>query len=580
MSHKKSLINFFISNNPDAPERRRFVRNAATGAVGAAAISTGLVGCGSDDDQSIPVSFAHGVASGDPLSDRIILWTRISADTANDIPVRWEVATDSNFATIVASGESITTATRDYTVKIDATGLKAATTYFYRFKAYANVSATGKTRTLPTGSVSQVKLAVFSCANYPAGYFNVYADAAKRNDIDATVHLGDYIYEYSATGYASANAAALGRVSDPTTEILTLSEYRRRHSQYKKDVDLQALHAAAPMIAVWDDHEIVNDTYLTGAENHQSATEGDFALRKAAALQAYHEWMPTRVAQPDIIYRSFDFGNLLSLHMLDTRVVGREKQLSYSDYFKATGFDATAFTAAVGNPARQLLGTTQTTWLQQKMTASTATWQVLGQQILMGRMNIPAPILSEAQTPGTGVTVSTYAAIAAKAVSAPTTLTATEQAILAQPAIPYNLDGWDGYYVARETILGTARSLNKNLVVLSGDTHNAWANDLKDMSGNQIGVEFATPSVSSPGFETFLPNEQPVALAASLTQLIEPLEYCDTSRRGYMVITANATECRADWIYVSTIASRTYTSTSDQSLRTLAGATNRKIVKA
>ncbi len=583
MKQKKPLTTFFVSGQsektpPNAPARRRFVRDTAAGAVSVLALSTGLAGCGSDDDTSIPINFAHGVASGDPLADRIILWTRITADTTADVPVRWEIATDSSFATIIASGETTATAARDYTVKVDALGLKAATAHFYRFKAYASTSPAGKTRTLATGAATQIKLAVFSCANYPTGYFNVYAEAAKRNDLDATVHLGDYIYEYSAAGYASGNAAALGRTSDPTTEILTLTDYRKRHSQYKKDTDLQALHANAPMIAVWDDHEIVNDTFLTGAENHQSATEGDFALRKAAALQAYHEWMPTRVTQPDLIYRSFDFGNLVSLHMLDTRVVGRDKQLDYNNYFKPSGFDAATFTTDVSNSNRQLLGATQTAWLQQKIAASTATWQVLGQQVLMGRMNIPAPILADAQSPGSGVTVSQYAALVAKATSAPTTLTTTEQAILAQPAIPYNLDAWDGYYVARETVLGSARSLNKNLVVLSGDTHNAWASDLKDMAGNQIGVEFATSSVTSPGFEEYLPNENPTTLAASLTQLIAPLEYCDTSRRGYLLLTVTTSECRADWVYVNTIVNRTYSAVTDKSLRVLPGADGRKII--
>jgi alkaline phosphatase D len=258
------------------------------------------------------------------------------------------------------------------------------------------------------------------------------------------------------------------------------------------------------MIAVWDDHEIANDTWATGAENHQSATEGSFAARKAAALQAYHEWMPTRNAQPDLIYRSFNFGNLLALHMLDTRVVGRDEHLPTTP----ASSPPAVLTLPVSpppwaHPTRQLMGGTQTQWLQQQMAASTATWQVLGQQVLMGRMNIPAPILVETIQPGAGVTVSQYAAIVAKAQTAPATLTAAEKAILAQPSIPYNLDAWDGYQAARETVLGTARSLGKNLVVLSGDTHNAWANELADMGGNAVGVEFATSSVSSPGFEEY-----------------------------------------------------------------------------
>jgi alkaline phosphatase D len=560
--------------------RRIFVRQLALGATALATLPLAACG-GSDDDPE--VRFFHGVASGDPLSDRIMLWTRVTPPAGHtaDIPVQWELASDAAFTTVVAKGEVQATAARDFTVKIDATGLKPATVYHYRFTAYGAKSAAARTRTLATGSIAQVKLAVFSCANYPAGYFNVYAEAARRNDLDATVHLGDYLYEYGLGGYASANAEQLGRLSQPATEILSLGDYRARHAQYKTDPDLQALHAAAPMIAVWDDHEIANDTWTSGAENHQAATEGSFAARKAAALQAYHEWMPTRNAQPDLIYRSFNFGSLVALHMLDTRVIGRDEPADYTRFFTATGFDAAGFSAAVGAPTRQLLGSTQTQWLQQQMTASTATWQVLGQQVLMGRMNIPAPILVETIQPGAGVSVSQYAAIVAKAQTAPATLTATEKAVLAQPSIPYNLDAWDGYQAARETVLGTARSLGKNLVVLSGDTHNAWANELADMNGNAVGVEFATSSVSSPGFEEYLPKENPATLAGAFQQLIAPLKYCDTSRRGYMLLTATATECRADWVYVNTITSRNYTASTDKSLKVLAGVSGRgRIVAA
>lgn len=572
-----NLLQAAHAGTPPAADggRRRFVRQIT---LGAAALGTlPLAACGGGDDDAPAVQFAHGVASGDPLADRVMLWTRVTppADFSAEIPVQWEVASDAAFASIVARGELRTSAARDYTVKVDATGLKAGTGYHFRFKAFEATSPTGRTRTLPAGSVAQVKLAVFSCANYPAGYFNVYADAARRGDLDATVHLGDYLYEYGQGGYASGNAAALGRQSLPATEILSLADYRLRHAQYKTDGDLQALHAAAPMIAVWDDHEIANDTWMNGADNHQPGAEGSFAARKAAALQAYHEWMPTRNAQPDVIYRSFAFGNLLALHMLDTRVVGREAQVDYAAFFKPGGFDAAGFTAAVGNPTRQLLGTAQTQWLQQQMTASSATWQVLGQQVLMGRMNIPAPILMETLQPGSGVTVSRYAAIVAKARTAPATLTPEEQAILAQPSIPYNLDAWDGYQAARETVLGMARAINKNLVVLAGDTHNAWASELKDMHGNPVGVEFATSSVSSPGFEEYLPNENPATLSAALLQLVEPLKYCDTARRGYMVVTATATECRAQWVYVNTIASRQFTTNAETTLAVQAGTPGR-----
>lgn len=575
MHNEKPMVNLLAEAAPPAPARRRFVRQVALGA--AALSSLALAGCGGSDDDDPQVRFAHGVASGDPLADRVMLWTRVSTESTEDIVLGWEIASDAAFVRVVASGEARTSAARDHTVKVDATGLAAGRSYWYRFRAYGTVSAVGRTRTLPAAGVAQVKLAVFSCSNYPAGYFNVYAEAAKRNDLDATVHLGDYVYEYARGGYASEQAAALGRLSEPANEIVSLADYRRRHAQYRTDTDLQALHAAAPMIAVWDDHEIANDTWRNGAENHQ-ATEGDFAVRKAAAIQAYHEWMPTRSSQPELIYRSFDFGGLVALHMLDTRVIGRDEQLSYAPFFTPAGLDAAGFTAAVGNPARQLLGQTQTDWLRQQMANSSATWQVLGQQVLMGRMNIPAPLLMDLLAPGSGVSLAAYSAIATKAATAPQTLTPAEQAVLAQPSIPYNLDAWDGYPAARETVLNMARSLDKNLVVLAGDTHNAWASDLLDAQQRQVGVEFATSSVSSPGFEQYLPNEDPAVLAGALTQLVGPLQYCDTARRGFMVLTATAGECRAEWTYVNTITSRSYTAVMDKALKVLPGVANRKIV--
>jgi alkaline phosphatase D len=468
-------------------------------------------------------------------------------------------------------GSPLASATTDFTVKVDATGLIAGQSYFYRFAAHATTSGTGRCKTLPSGDVSQVKLAVFSCANYPTGYFHAYAEAAKRTDLDAVVHLGDYIYEYAPGGYASGNAATLSRTVVPAKEIVSLADYRQRYAQYRSDADLQALHAAHAMIAVWDDHEITNDTWRDGAENHQ-ANEGDWAARRNAALQAFHEWMPIRTGSAnDRIYRSFDFGRLLSLHMLDTRVIGRDLQLDYANFITQSGFNAAGFTTAISNPARQLLGTTQQAWLQQQLTTSSATWQLLGQQVLMGRMNIPAPILFEAERPGTGVSVSAYGAIVQKAQTNPGALTPTERAILAQPSIPYNLDAWDGYAVARETLLGTAAQLRKNLVVLAGDTHNAWANDLQMLNGTPAGVEFATCSVSSPGFEEYLPNENPQVLAASLRQLITPLKYCDTSRRGFMVVTATPAACRSEWVFVSSILQRSYTASVGGAIQVLAG---------
>jgi len=280
------------------------------------------------------------------------------------------------------------------------------------------------------------------------------------------------------------------------------------------------------------------------------------------------------LAQPDRIYRSFRFGQRVDLHMLDTRIIGRDQQLDYRNYLGAAGLDAARFAADVGAPGRQLLGAEQTSWLNQALAQGTGQWTILGQQVLMGRMNVPAPLIFGQ------IGVGAYGALLAKAQAAPATLTAQERALLAQPAIPYNLDAWDGYAAAREGLFAAARGLNKNLVVLAGDTHNAWANDLLDANGNAVGVEFATPGVSSPGFEAIFPNENPAAFAAGLEQLIGPLVYAQTQNRGFMLVTATPTECRADWRFVDTVKSETYTTFNGRALRVLPGAGQRRVIAA
>lgn len=566
--------------------RRDFLAMSAKG-IGAAVISYGLMGCSdSDDDNSVPAQFLHGVASGDPAQDAVILWTRVTPDSAGDVKVSWQVASDAAFSQLVTTGEMITNANRDYTVKIDARGLRAGQTYFYRFMTGGKTSEVGKTRTLPEGDVSSVKLAVMSCANFPAGYFNVYELAAAQDDLDAVVHLGDYIYEYARGGYASEHAAELGREVLPANELLSLSDYRTRYGQYRSDTSLQKLHAKVPFITVWDDHEVANDTWRDGAENHNEG-EGDFAVRKEAALQAYFEWLPIRPwreGNHEEIYRSFSYGNLVDLHMLDTRVLARDKQLDYADYMDAStgAFDGERFLADVTSTTRTMLGLTQLLWLQGTLLQATGTWQVLGQQILMGKMSLPAAIATQQMSIPQYAMLGALAKLAARAAANDPTLTAAELqylqanqalltpeviALLQLPSIPYNLDAWDGYAYEREVILGTAKSKNHNLVVIAGDTHNAWANELKDVNGDSVGVEFATSSVSSPGLEYYLnlPAEQIPATEAAIVDLVPDLKYTNLKDRGFMTLTFTKEAVRSDWHYVSTILAKEFEESTSRS---------------
>lgn len=370
--------------------------------------------------------------------------------------VRWEIATDDQFKNIVQSNQVETTAAADYTVKIDAQQLQANTPYYYRFKYNSTYSPVGRTKTLPT-QANSVKFAVCSCSNYPAGYFYVFREMAQQ-DVDVVLHLGDYIYEYGQGGYAFGDAVKLGRTlaNDNSSEIIKLDDYRKRYALYRQDKDLQAVHQRHPFIAVWDDHEVANDAWRDGAENHQ-ANKGDFLSRKLAAIQAYFEWMPIRpIAKNEYhkIYRQFNFGQLVQLNMLDTRLLSRDKQLNYNDYITAQGFNAVKFQTDLTNPTRTLMGAEQLKWLQTQLAQSTATWNVLGQQVLMAKMFIPAEMLQSlaAVTSGTAITatlatlnqqISELVSIKIRLLKKDPTLTAAEKARVTN-TIPYNLNAWDG----------------------------------------------------------------------------------------------------------------------------------------
>ncbi|MFW1955232.1 alkaline phosphatase D family protein [Acinetobacter guillouiae] len=562
---------------PNSISRRELIQKSLA-SFGALSIPVSLTACGSDNNDSTSpttkVEFLHGVASGDPLKDRVILWTRITPqDTSLRLEVVWEIATDDKFTQVINTGKVQTASAQDFTVKVDADKLKSGQTYYYRFKFGSVISPVGRTKTLPE-TTSSVQFAVCSCSNYPAGYFYVYKEMAKQ-EVDAIIHLGDYIYEYGKDGYATEEAVKLGRTlaADNDKEIIKLDDYRKRYALYHTDSDLQAAHARHPFIVIWDDHELANDTWKDGAENHQ-ANEGNFLDRKLAALQAYFEWMPIRpVSATDHlnIYRQFDFGSLVQLTMLDTRILARDKQLDYANYMTASGLDIAKFQTDLTSTTRTLMGYTQREWLQKKMAQSTATWNVLGQQVLMAKMLIPAELLLSLSAITSGnVTAETLAKMNQQIIELVTlkvrlksgdpTLTAAEKARVTTVA-PYNLDAWDGYYAEREILYGTLKTLNKKVVVLAGDTHNAWSADLHTQAGDFVGVELATSSVSSPGMEKYLsiPLAQLQQFEMAFTTLIDELNYTNLNQRGYLKVSFTAQQVQADWVFVNSIKEKTYT---------------------
>jgi len=508
--------------------RRDFFKHSGSAAVALASVP--MLGFGSRAGAATANAvFQHGVASGDPLADRVILWTRtspISARTAT--VVTYAVATDPGFGVVVATGSTKTNALRDFTVKVDVAGLLPNTTYYYRFSADGAVSPIGRTKTLPVGAAPRLRMAVVSCSNFAYGYFNVYQRIAERADLDMVVHLGDYLYEYGTGQYGTA------RPCEPANEILTLADYRARHAQYKRDENSQAMHRQHPLVAIWDDHETANNSWVDGAENHTPATEGAWAARVAAALQAYYEWMPVRVVDPLMPrrnQRSYAFGNLVDLIMLEERLGARSEQLgtnigSASGYFTQTG--------AYADPARQMLGADEEAWLFAKLRSSTAKWKFLGQGVMFAQL---------------------------KVVGAPNA---------AGGGVFLNSDQWDGYQPARDRVYavltgGAGQAPVGNVVVLTGDIHSSWAADLTPDPNNpnpaaggydpatgegSLAVEFVGTSVSSPGV-----NDPTGAVANSLKPANPHFKYINLNQRGYMLIDADASRCVCEWWHIDTVAS-------------------------
>ncbi len=577
-------------------KRRDFIVRTSTTAA-AVVVGGSLAACsdsGSNEEKfAAAPEFKYGVASGDPLTDRIILWTHAKfpgVDAAVAVPLTWQIATDANFNSIINSGKIDASENTGFTAKVDATGLTAGVDYFYRFQGpRGSSSVIGTTRTLPVANVASLKFAVFSCSLYSEGFFNAY-DAAAKSDAQYAIHLGDYIYEYGAAPaqFGNADAVTLGRVTSPANDIVSLADYRARYALYRTDPGARALHAKMPWITIWDDHEFANNAYVNGAENHNPATQGDWNTRKNIAARVYHEWMPIRTDTSNLlrIYRSFDFGSLFSLHMLDTRIEGRDQQ--YDNFGDKDGGVARYIAGITPNAAgalpdqsRRMISTTQQSWLTTQLTASRATWQFLGNQDIMARMWIPVSVAqyfnpANANPAAGSAAIQAYlGAKAARMVGGTAALTITQATLLdpaKNPRLPYNLDSWDGYPANREQLLQTVKSLNKKLVVLSGDSHNGWFTKLTTLAGEKVGVEFAGTSVSSPGFESaglgglgnsldgsaLVPQLGSAAIGAGLG-LIDDLNYSDTIKRGYLLMTVTASEVKGEYIYVSTVKSASYT---------------------
>jgi alkaline phosphatase D len=529
--------------------RRRFIHLLVSGILFAALGTRFRLGLASG-----PYGFRHGVASGDPLVDGVIIWTRISGAAGESVKVHWQVAADADMQTVVKSGQLETDARHDYTVKVDVRGLPSGRQLYYRFVADGVTSPVGASRTLPVGKTTAARFAVVSCASYPTGYFHVYREISERSDIDAVIHLGDYLYEYGLGEYATDYAEELGRIPDPQTETTSLADYRRRHAQYKTDPDLQALHARHPVIAVWDDHEIANDCWRGGAENHDR-DEGPWGKRRDAAIRAYFEWMPIRGearGKRTRIFRQFRYGDLLSLIMLDTRVYGRDRQPHV-----APDMQNDEIHRLLANPKRRLLGKRQERWLSDALADSNDTvWQVVGQQVLMSP--VYAPDLEPLLDPEKPASV--------------TREILDHNIAMSKNNPPLLLDTWDGYAGARESLLSDLKELARNAVVISGDLHTSIAGNLYLQGDDDAAaVEFMTTSVTSPGFAEYLPERHPGAVRDATLQLNPNLRYMETDRRGWLCLTLTASECTGEWHLFDDVRSMTYTSSVDRRLSVRAG---------
>ncbi len=494
-------------------------------------------------------AFLHGVASGDPLPDGILLWTRVTpipeatpgSGLGPDTEVSWTVARDKALTDIVAKGSLTATAASDHTVKADIRGLEPATDYWFRFSAGGTDSPAARTRTAPaaTASVASLRFGVVSCANWEGGYFSSYRHLAARGDLDAWLHLGDYIYEYGTGEYGTRGTVV--RQTAPTHEIRTLADYRIRHGEYKTDRDLQALHATAPVIAIWDDHEIANDAWSGGAENHTEGAEGTWAARRAAAKQAYFEWMPVRPAIAGTTYRRLRFGKLADLSLLDLRSF-RSQQVSVGN-------------GEVDDPDRTLTGRAQLDWLKAGLKSSDTTWRLVGNSVMISPFAIGS-LTADLLKP------------LAKLMGLP------------QEGLALNPDQWDGYTDDRRELLAHLRSnAIRNTVFLTGDIHMAWANDVPVDAGTyplsaSAATEFVVTSVTSDNLDDIVkvPEGTVSAVASPIIRAANRhVHWVDTDRHGYGVLDITADRAQMDYYVLADKAKQDSGASWARSYRTRSG---------
>lgn len=488
--------------------------------------------------------FTHNVASGEPRQRSVMLWTRYLPAAGESGRISWQVSSTPDFTRIVADGTATAAEEHDFCVKPVVTGLQPGRWYHYRFRdAGGQLSPVGRTRTLPEGAVQSFRLGLFSCANLGFGWFNAYAHAAARRDIDLMVHVGDYYYEYPRGRYPTATQALAGRLIEPASEAIRLADYRLRLAAYRADADLQALHQHFPMIAMWDDHETANDSWQNGAQNHQPATEGAWPDRKAAAMRAYHEWMPVA----DDAWESYEIGDLATLFRPETRLTARSRSFYLREVLENRPDRAAALAAFRDgpwqDPARTLMGPEQEAWLADGLRQSVrrgAKWQVLAQQVILGTMVMPPEATAWV---GPNATEG-FRAFVANAVDA------------GRAGLPAGLDSWDGYPAARRRLLRAALDADARLVVLSGDSHNAWAFDL-ELDGHRAGIEVAGTSVTSPGNEDDFPGVAPDHAARVTVARNPQLKWANLHQRGYATLHLTPQRASAEWLFMRTIRERT-----------------------